>query len=108
MTGSPANRRPLPGDLELGIHPGPVVPGDVADQLVASRRQGDGGPAGGSGNDAIALVGAAAAFHVAEAGRLVDLVVGLDAPLADVWPAPSGNTVSSWIQAPVLTTRNDT
>jgi hypothetical protein len=33
------------GDRELGVHPGGVVVGEVADKLVLSGRQGDGHPA---------------------------------------------------------------
>ena len=41
------------GDVEPGGHAGHVVPGDVADQLVASGREGEGGPAEGLRGDTV-------------------------------------------------------
>src|SRR6516225_8376608 len=75
---------PIGGDIEFGVHARCVVATDVADQLVASRRQGDGGPAFHLGRDAIAVVSAATARGLPNAASLVHLAVSTDDPLSRI------------------------
>src|ERR1700739_2890870 len=67
--------------IEFGVHAGAVVAGDVAEQFVAPGRQGDGGPGGGPGTDAVTGIGAAGARGLAQAAGLIDLSISADGPL---------------------------
>lgn len=101
--------RGLADNVEFGVHAGRVVAlGNVADQFVASGGQGEGGPAGRCGNDAVAVAGTATTGGHPQAAGLVDPAVGTADTLPGGWPAASGNTTTSWFNAPVLVTRKET
>ncbi len=68
------------------MHAVGVMVGQVADQLVASRSQGQGGPAHRARLDAVARTSTAASGSLTQASCLIDLAAGPGDPLAGRFP----------------------
>ena len=87
-------------------HPCRIVPGLVADQLVATRLQGPRDPSGGTRGDSIAGARITRSGRLAQALRLVDLAIGAGGPGAGTvgvgsarmrrWAATESTEVRGW------------